>query len=466
MASLPLSTSRRLLATLIMAGPTFGLLAMGWGFLDSYRSQRAWEKHRAAAVARGVEYDFTRFAPAPVPDEKNFAATPFFRELLSADEAAQKEMAERLKLHPADEATTLPSDRLKAVRRYDALLDEISRAAKRPAAVFPLRYDQLGLLSLPHALPLIRLAQLYQFRSKALLANGLPEEAAADLLTLFRLAKHGGAHDPIVIMNLVETTLFSYAMEIYWEGLISRQWPDATLLQVQARLQDFDFLLNGQKAYQGARADYVSQVELILRSPSEAKIKAQPLYDEAYQKIARAKPFKGWVYQNLMHGDHLFEKHLIASLDPAARRVAPKEEKIIQRWFERATRTSDASRLLAASVSIPLQGSARRFAYAQTVADLGVVATALERYHRRGNSYPETLAALVPTFLEALPHDLVTGEPLHYRRTENGRFLLYSVGWNGTDDGGRTFFSKQKRRFFTLPKGDWIWPLPDESSEL
>jgi hypothetical protein len=34
-----------------------------------------------------------------------------------------------------------------------------------------------------------------------------------------------------------------------------------------------------------------------------------------------------------------------------------------------------------------------------------------------------------------LPVDLLHAKPFMYRRTENG-FLLYSVGANGTDDGG------------------------------
>jgi hypothetical protein len=43
---------------------------------------------------------------------------------------------------------------------------------------------------------------------------------------------------------------------------------------------------------------------------------------------------------------------------------------------------------------------------------------------------------LSPLFLENLPHDLITGKNLMYRRTANGRFLLYSIGRNEKDDNG------------------------------
>jgi hypothetical protein len=39
--------------------------------------------------------------------------------------------------------------------------------------------------------------------------------------------------------------------------------------------------------------------------------------------------------------------------------------------------------------------------------------------------------------MQKMPHDLITGAPLIYRRTPDGQFILYSVGWNEKDGGGR-----------------------------
>jgi hypothetical protein len=84
----------------------------------------------------------------------------------------------------------------------------------------------------------------------------------------------------------------------------------------------------------------------------------------------------------------------------------------------------------------------------QTALNQAMLVCALERYHRARGDYPATLDALMPDFILKLPHDLITGQPLKYRRTDDGKFLLYSVGWNEKDDDG-------------LPdkdKGDWVWP--------
>jgi hypothetical protein len=47
---------------------------------------------------------------------------------------------------------------------------------------------------------------------------------------------------------------------------------------------------------------------------------------------------------------------------------------------------------------------------------------------------------------------------LHYRRTESGKFLLYSVGWNETDDGGAVALKKDGSE--DRENGDWVWQYP------
>ena len=102
-----------------------------------------------------------------------------------------------------------------------------------------------------------------------------------------------------------------------------------------------------------------------------------------------------------------------------------------------------------------LGGSVRRFAYAQESADLARVAIALERFRLAQGDYPGSLDALEPRFMEKVPQDIINGEPLHYRRTADGKFLLYSVGWNETDDDGQV--SSMITGAADISKGDWVW---------
>jgi hypothetical protein len=61
----------------------------------------------------------------------------------------------------------------------------------------------------------------------------------------------------------------------------------------------------------------------------------------------------------------------------------------------------------------------------------------LQMYFNQQSEYPESLDALVPDFLDALPIDLFSDKPLVYRRQGDG-FILHSVGPNFIDDGGVT----------------------------
>lgn len=68
-------------------------------------------------------------------------------------------------------------------------------------------------------------------------------------------------------------------------------------------------------------------------------------------------------------------------------------------------------------------------------------AIAAERYRLAHGMYPETIEAVGPAFLAEIPQDPITGGAIGYRRVEgdaHGRgYLVYSVGPDGEDDGGR-----------------------------
>ena len=51
------------------------------------------------------------------------------------------------------------------------------------------------------------------------------------------------------------------------------------------------------------------------------------------------------------------------------------------------------------------------------------------------------------------------GEPLKYHRTGTGQYVLYSVGWNESDDGGVVGVLRIEERS-SLSQGDWVWRLP------
>ena len=90
---------------------------------------------------------------------------------------------------------------------------------------------------------------------------------------------------------------------------------------------------------------------------------------------------------------------------------------------------------------------------------------ALHAYRLHNGRYPASLTDLVSTgILHRLPDDPLAesmGVPFGYHRTGNDKYVLYSVGPDGIDDGGRPVdLSHDAKPLRTFPeagdKGDWV----------
>jgi len=78
-------------------------------------------------------------------------------------------------------------------------------------------------------------------------------------------------------------------------------------------------------------------------------------------------------------------------------------------------------------------------------------AIALEVYRAEKGRYPETLALLRKEFPDVASEDVFSGKALVYRLEGDG-FLLYSLGPDCRDDGGRPLDQREYP-----PRGDLVW---------
>lgn len=103
-----------------------------------------------------------------------------------------------------------------------------------------------------------------------------------------------------------------------------------------------------------------------------------------------------------------------------------------------------------------------KLVYAVAQSNQATIACRLEVFRLEHGEYPASLAGLTLSDGRPLPTDPIDGAPMRYRRTDDGRFALWSLGFDGKDDGGR--------RGPTLPpspsdptyKGDWVWSFSGE----
>ena len=153
---------------------------------------------------------------------------------------------------------------------------------------------------------------------------------------------------------------------------------------------------------------------------------------------------------------------LLPQVDVARRRAFPAQAQATDEKVqnERAAHFFNPHRMFWNLAVPPVTGSTVKPVRAQAIADQVVIACALERYKIKKSKYPDTLAMLSPEFLEKVPHDIITGDPLHYSLESNGRYKIYSVGWDEKDDGGIIAVRKDSPDRLDERQGDWVWAYP------
>lgn len=73
------------------------------------------------------------------------------------------------------------------------------------------------------------------------------------------------------------------------------------------------------------------------------------------------------------------------------------------------------------------------------------VALAIERYRLASGNLPDVLSDLIPSYMDTIPSDPFDGEQLRYKKLDIG-FVVYSVGEDGQDDGGKERPPCKKRK--------------------
>jgi len=171
-----------------------------------------------------------------------------------------------------------------------------------------------------------------------------------------------------------------------------------------------------------------------------------------HSSVWRSIP-RGWAYQNVVNGNKLYTNTVLC-LDPARQLVFPDKANASHKQSDAVFSHWSPYTFLASMMVPNFVRAAQTTAKNQTMINQARIACALERYHLAHGEYPETLDALIPQFIDAIPHDLVGGQPPHYRRNADGTFLLYSIGWSQQDRGGHASKSTQ----WDKEDGDWVWP--------
>ena len=389
-------------------------------------------------------------------------------------QAYYRTLAGKTNLFPVAPAPQSPgADVLLALGKFDPLIEELRTDSQLPCSRFPLTYtaESPAAILLPHLAAMKRASQFLRLRILAELEAGQPEKALDDLKLSLRLVE-AVRTDPFLISHLVRIAMLQIMLQPVYEGVAEHRWSDAQLVALDAELAKLDFTRDYQLSMHGEIGGVDGEMNLIRRHPEYL-----PNYEDEFgngfdddkggqykepslpgKVFARLIP-TGWFYQNEYRYVRMMMDYYLPLADAGQGTFSPALARQRDAAVKAEFQSFSPYNLLTRMMVSALNPSAKKFAHTQASVNLARTAIALERYRLAHAELPESLDALAPQFIAKVPHDVIGGQPLKYRREANDQFVLYSVGWNETDDGGVVGFSS-KGQSLDNSKGDWVWRYP------
>ncbi|HTY88293.1 MAG TPA: hypothetical protein VMB80_12570 [Candidatus Acidoferrum sp.] len=342
--------------------------------------------------------------------------------------------------------------------QYVPAFDEVREALKRPYAMIPGNYARPFEQPIPNFVMMRSLAQTLAQRAQCYLLLNQPEPALRELTLMHDacriLEKPPTGKPETLVEAMINVAISGLYVATLQEGFRLREWQEPQLAALQVQLAGINLPPWVAAAFQAEQAAICHTAELVPLSKIWQIIpiaKQKTLWQriqELPDHLVDLAP-RGWIYQNMAVSARLIQIQRESVLDEN-QNVSPKRNEKAAREIAGVLEKNHSPFYLLARIAIPNSTKAMQTtAFNQTLVNQAQIACALERYRLAHGEYPESLAALMPQFIEKIPTDVIGGQPLHYRRTGDGKFLLYSIGWNETDDGGQASEDRGK--------GDWVW---------
>jgi len=479
---------------------------------EGIRGRAAWRSYLEDANARHVKVALAEFVPPPVPDERNFAAIPLFQRVfanpgsmtalrlpevsgakkppneIDADRdgggpkrpkvggAKKPGFGNRMKGERPDlaawqeyfvQAKYLPAagsdpaaDVLKALEHYAPQWEELREASVRPESRFPVRYEDGVNAAMPHLTLFDGAIQISLLRMAAHLAQGDSSAAYDDARMGMRLYT-AEEKEPTLIAGLVRLMVLARLENGIWAGLAQHRWTAEDLAKITADfsrlrlMDDYALAVGSERGFNNLIYDQLVQNGTTGLPRLLGVVQPnQPREPSGASKLIAGLMPTGWLRLSQARTNRYFDEMLNrVSQDPP--RIHPERpEPSLPANMSQVGVFERARYILFFTLVPALSDIERKYAYAQSTADQTRMACALERHRMARGTFPDSLDALVPEFLPALPQDVMNGQPLHYRLNGDGGYVLYSVASNLEDDGG-----KSEPNASVTKQPDWVWVM-------
>lgn len=421
---------------------------------------------------------------------------PVLMEAIGNDSAIVAWNRDLLKIQGAVQGTVWPSgsdeitweDFREQFSEQKATLDAACTAALSGPIRFNLNSSRGPDILLPHVGALRNLTEMLNCRTMLDLHDGNKDAAWTNVMAATRLVT-AWEIEPIEVSYLVRFMDTKQAFNATWQALQADSWPDEQLARLQAEWESINFITNLPDTAAFKRASTAAACEFnrnqtLTSRPSFGSFLYQALksprsfWPELQYRWRADAYLRSGCYEDeaaLL----IFYRDRELELRKAAQSATWSEMRQIAGTTNYAPFQSKYSSPFSSFLNIRETGMAfqrqgatmaGRAAEAEAERRVLITALALERYRGKHGSYPQSLSALAPDFLKTVPMDFIDGQPLRYRLKAGGHFLLYSIGLDCVDDGGKIPSSARRSPAEIVtgasPKGDIVWPLPASTAAV
>jgi hypothetical protein len=170
--------------------------------------------------------------------------------------------------------------------------------------------------------------------------------------------------------------------------------------------------------------------------------------------FSRVMP-QGWAH--IMASRHVqYTSLILEPYDVDGRRYRPEALEATRAAIEKMYLEAGFFDSLAAIAMPAFQKVTETTLQLQCQQDMLGIACALELYRREHGDLPVSLEPLTPAFITRLHNDPVSGERYRYERLDPGNYRLWAVGMDGSDNGGINDLEKRDSN-----QPDLVWLLSD-----
>jgi ABC-type transport system involved in multi-copper enzyme maturation permease subunit len=439
------------------------VIASLWGYRAwlNFNGERELKNVLAAHPTFGLSKPLARY----IPDEENLAQWDYLKPLnggigynvRTADSPTPFRESILVPWHPATKQLTRwrSGNRFSFdehashywMTNYDHELTRLHTAAReRPFLRFAVSPDAIGIGGMwqgndLYYATIANIPRLLAVRAEKRLANG--EHPLDDIQLALRFAK-SATNDQSAYSNRKEL-VFAIIQPVY-DGILDERWTDSDLGEIQNAFAGLDVMQH----FQSVRRSLVREVANAFAAPV----------------IGAGRPGAGQIAIGNMSywvGVAPVRPRLPGKIKAGEARIiraglgeteSPPTKMEI--WPRQNVDYEDLELALTDIQAATLTRSLSDFAPMQVAVDHVIIACAIERFRLADGNLPQSLDQLAPKYLQKIPHDFVNGQPMKYKLTPEG-YVLYSIGLNQIDDGGRPDTTRTiQGRTQAVPR-DWVW---------